>query len=197
MAVTGTFVEDLPEGACNADYYLNLGGGGASHGAVSVASSVGQWVGGLRHGCNVTSVAVQRAHHGAGEGGFVSTTVHDGMCVALFAGPALCAASLSPLSIFHHCCRLMLQLGTLCRYRKGLRHGHGVLTVAGLPPPASYSLTGEWQKGELNGRVTVTWGEGCQLQANVSNATIVAPAFATLGPSLAFVLHEGGWYAGV
>jgi hypothetical protein len=82
------------------------------------------------------------------------------------------------------------------RYRKGARHGRGILTVTGLPAPACYALTGEWQKGELNGRVTVTWGRGCQLQANVSNGTMVAPAFAVTSPGSAFILLEGGWYAG-
>jgi hypothetical protein len=83
------------------------------------------------------------------------------------------------------------------RYHKGVRHGHGLLTVKGAPGPSSYSLAGEWRKGELNGRVSVTWGGGCQLQANISNGTIVAPAFAILKPGDAFVLHEGGWYTGV
>ena len=77
-----------------------------------------------------------------------------------------------------------------------MRHGHGLLTVKGAPGPSSYSLAGEWRKGELNGRVSVTWGSGCQLQANISNGTIVAPAFAVLKPGEAFVLHDGGWYTG-
>jgi hypothetical protein len=58
-AITGTFAADVPEGACTADYYLNLGGGAASGGAVSVGSSSGSWAGGVRHGCGGTSVTVQ------------------------------------------------------------------------------------------------------------------------------------------
>jgi hypothetical protein len=84
----------------------------------------------------------------------------------------------------------------LVSYHRGLRHGPGVLTVAALPAPASYSLTGEWRKGELNGRVTVAWGGGCQLQATVVDGAMLAPAFATLKPGGVFLLHEGGWYSG-
>jgi hypothetical protein len=74
-AITGTFAADVPEGACTADYYLNLGGG-----AVSVGSSSGSWAGGVRHGCGCTSVTVQRAPAGGGEEGLVnSTTVHQGV----------------------------------------------------------------------------------------------------------------------
>ena len=84
----------------------------------------------------------------------------------------------------------------LVSYHRGLRHGPGVLTVAGLPAPASYSLTGEWRKGELNGRVTVAWGGGCQLQTTVIDGAMLAPAFATLKSGVVFLLHEGGWYTG-
>jgi hypothetical protein len=85
----------------------------------------------------------------------------------------------------------------MLRYHKGVRHGRGLLAVDGRPEPASYSLAGEWHKGELHGRVSVTWGSGCLLQANISNGTIAAPAFAILKPGHAFVLHEGGWYSGL
>ena len=64
-------------------YYLNLGSAAAAGGAVSVGSSAGTWVGGLRHGCNTTIVTLQHACDGAGEGGPVSSAAHDGMCVAL------------------------------------------------------------------------------------------------------------------
>jgi hypothetical protein len=69
---TGTFAGDVPEGACAAEFYLNLGGSGAAGGAVSVCQCNGTWVGGLRQGCGITSVAVQTT---AGS----CTVTHDGM----------------------------------------------------------------------------------------------------------------------
>jgi hypothetical protein len=125
-------------------------------------------------------VTMQRVMGGGAAAAVACATVHDGMCDTL---------------------RLItiLEFGfnySVHRYHKGVRHGFGLLTVKVPSEVGSYSLAGEWRKGELNSRVTVTWGSGCHLQANINSGVITAPAFAILKPDHAFVLHEGGWYVG-
>jgi hypothetical protein len=80
VVATGSFAGDAPEGACAAEFYLNLGGKGAGGGAASVGKHSGMWVGGLRQGCGATSVTVQRVFGGGVDGTTVGcTTVYDGM----------------------------------------------------------------------------------------------------------------------
>ena len=68
----------MPEGACVAEFYLNLGGAAA---AASVGSSAGMWVGGLRQGSGTTTVTVNRIFGGGGVA-VACSTVHSGMYAA-------------------------------------------------------------------------------------------------------------------
>jgi hypothetical protein len=77
-AISGSFAGDVPEGACVAEFYLNLGGTAA---AVSVGRSAGMWVGGLRQGSGTTSVTVNRTLGGNGAA-VACSTVHSGMYAA-------------------------------------------------------------------------------------------------------------------
>ena len=76
--ISGSFAGDVPEGACVAEFYLNLGGTAA---AASVGRSAGMWAGGMRQGSGTTTVTVNRIFGGGGVA-VACSTVHSGMYAA-------------------------------------------------------------------------------------------------------------------
>ena len=77
--ITGSFAGDVAEGACSAEFFLNLGGSGA---AVCVGKHSGMWANGARQGSGATTVTIQRVLGGGGAAAVACTTIHNGMCGA-------------------------------------------------------------------------------------------------------------------